>query len=83
DQTKAAPTSGESPGERPSSRRRSRPEEKEQAKWLLQDRLTEAGVDVEVGEPWAPKVVVDCNLVTGQNPASSAPLAVELLKKLG
>jgi putative intracellular protease/amidase len=55
----------------------------EKAKWLLQDRLTEAGVDVEVGEPWAPKVVVDRNLVTGQNPASSAPLAVELLKKRG
>ncbi|MES5820331.1 type 1 glutamine amidotransferase domain-containing protein [Streptomyces sp. RG80] len=55
----------------------------DKAKWLLQDRLTEAGVQVEVGEPWAPKVVVDRNLVTGQNPASSAPLAVELLKKLG
>ncbi|SES23344.1 Putative intracellular protease/amidase [Streptomyces sp. yr375] len=55
----------------------------EKAKWLLHDRLTEAGVDVQVGEPWAPKVVVDRNLVTGQNPASSAPLAVELLKKLG
>ncbi|WP_329213534.1 type 1 glutamine amidotransferase domain-containing protein [Streptomyces sp. NBC_01485] len=54
----------------------------EKAKWLLHDRLTEAGVDVQVGEPWAPKVVVDRNLVTGQNPASSAPLAVELLKKL-
>ncbi|MFJ8109462.1 type 1 glutamine amidotransferase domain-containing protein [Streptomyces sp. NPDC096132] len=55
----------------------------EKAKWLLQDRLTEAGVDVRVGEPWAPHVVVDRNLVTGQNPASSAPLAAELLKKLG
>ncbi|MDN3024041.1 type 1 glutamine amidotransferase domain-containing protein [Streptomyces sp. S.PB5] len=55
----------------------------DKAKWLLQDRLTEAGVQVQVGEPWAPKVVVDQNLVTGQNPASSAPLAVELLKKLG
>lgn len=54
-----------------------------QAKWLLQDRLTEAGVLVQVGEPWAPKVVVDRNLVTGQNPASSAPLATELLRKLG
>jgi putative intracellular protease/amidase len=52
------------------------------AKWLLQDRLVEAGVDFQEGEPWAPKVVVDRNLVTGQNPASSAPLAVELLKKL-
>ncbi|MEV1067150.1 type 1 glutamine amidotransferase domain-containing protein [Streptomyces sp. NPDC050263] len=55
----------------------------EKAAWLLQDRLAEAGVDVQVGEPWAPKVVVDRNLVTGQNPASSAPLAVELLKQLG
>ncbi|WP_327312367.1 type 1 glutamine amidotransferase domain-containing protein [Streptomyces sp. NBC_01235] len=55
----------------------------DKAKWLLHDRLTEAGVDVRVGEPWAPHVVVDRNLVTGQNPASSAPLATELLKKLG
>lgn len=55
----------------------------DKAKWLLQDRLTEAGVQVDVAEPWAPHVIVDGNLVTGQNPASSAPLAVELLKKLG
>jgi putative intracellular protease/amidase len=54
----------------------------DKAKWLLQDRLTEAGVQVEVAEPWAPHVIVDGNLVTGQNPASSAPLATELLKKL-
>ena len=54
-----------------------------QAKWLLQDRLTEAGVEVQMGEPWAPHVIVDRNLVTGQNPASSAPLAAELLTKLG
>ncbi len=55
----------------------------DKAKWLLEDRLTEAGVRVQVGEPWAPKVVVDRNLVTGQNPASAAPLAAELLKRLG
>ncbi|MFF7529000.1 type 1 glutamine amidotransferase domain-containing protein [Streptomyces bobili] len=55
----------------------------DKAKWLLQDRLTEAGVEVRVGEPWAPHVIVDGNLVTGQNPASSGPLAAELLKKLG
>jgi putative intracellular protease/amidase len=54
----------------------------EKAKWLLQDRLTEAGLTVEVGEPWAPHVQVDRNVVTGQNPASSGPLATELLKKL-
>ncbi|MFJ9036877.1 type 1 glutamine amidotransferase domain-containing protein [Streptomyces sp. NPDC102406] len=54
----------------------------DKAKWLLQDRLVEIGADFQEGEPWAPKVVVDRNLVTGQNPASSAPLAAELLKKL-
>ncbi|MFF0021689.1 type 1 glutamine amidotransferase domain-containing protein [Streptomyces sp. NPDC004082] len=53
------------------------------AKWLLQDRLVEAGADFQESEPWAPHVVVDRNLVTGQNPSSSAPLAAELLKKLG
>ncbi|MFB8754029.1 type 1 glutamine amidotransferase domain-containing protein [Streptomyces nigra] len=51
--------------------------------WLLHDRLTEAGIQVDAGEPWAPHVVTDRNLVTGQNPASSAPLAAELLKRLG
>lgn len=55
----------------------------DKAKWLLQDRLVEAGMDFQEGEPWAPKVVVDRNLVTGQNPASSAPLAQELLKQIG
>ncbi|MFF3244604.1 type 1 glutamine amidotransferase domain-containing protein [Streptomyces sp. NPDC002870] len=54
----------------------------DKAKWLLQDRLVELGADFQEGEPWAPKVVVDRNLVTGQNPASSAPLAAEILKVL-
>ncbi|MDI9833161.1 type 1 glutamine amidotransferase domain-containing protein [Streptomyces sp. KAU_LT] len=51
--------------------------------WLLHDRLTEAGIEVDAGEPWAPHVVTDRNLVTGQNPASSAPLAQELIERLG
>jgi putative intracellular protease/amidase len=55
----------------------------DKAKWLLQDRLVQIGADFQEGEPWAPKVVVDRNLVTGQNPSSSAPLADELLRKLG
>ncbi|KUJ67384.1 thiamine biosynthesis protein ThiJ [Streptomyces albus subsp. albus] len=54
----------------------------DKARWLLETRLVEAGVDVRVGEPWVPNVVVDRNLVTGQNPSSSAPLAAELLKRL-
>ncbi|MEU8034386.1 type 1 glutamine amidotransferase domain-containing protein [Streptomyces sp. NPDC049099] len=52
------------------------------AKWLLQDRLVEIGADYQEGEPWAPNVVVDRNLVTGQNPASAGPVAAEILKKL-
>ncbi|WP_137992167.1 type 1 glutamine amidotransferase domain-containing protein [Streptomyces vilmorinianum] len=54
----------------------------DKAKWLLETRLAEAGVDVQVAEPWAPHVVVDRNVVSGQNPSSSAPLAAELLKRL-
>lgn len=54
----------------------------DKAKWLLQDRLIALGVDYREGEPWAPHVEVDRNLYTGQNPASSAPLAAELLKAL-
>ncbi|MFI6866147.1 type 1 glutamine amidotransferase domain-containing protein [Nocardia sp. NPDC050406] len=54
----------------------------DKAKWLLQDRLVTLGVDYREGEPWAPKVEVDRNLYTGQNPASSAPLAAEMLKAL-
>lgn len=41
------------------------------APWLLEDRLRERGADFEAGPPWEPHVVVDGNLVTGQNPASS------------
>ena len=54
----------------------------DKAKWLLQDRLVALDVDFQEGEPWTPHVEVDRNLVTGQNPSSSAPLAAELLKKL-
>ncbi|MEV0251349.1 type 1 glutamine amidotransferase domain-containing protein [Nocardia sp. NPDC050712] len=52
------------------------------APWLLQDRLVALGADFRDAEPWAPHTEVDRNLYTGQNPASSAPLAEELLKAL-
>ncbi|MFG2000684.1 type 1 glutamine amidotransferase domain-containing protein [Spirillospora sp. NPDC048911] len=55
----------------------------DKAEWLLQDRLAALGADFQQGEPWAPHVVVDRNLYTGQNPASSVPLAAEMLKALG
>ncbi|OEJ28275.1 thiamine biosynthesis protein ThiJ [Streptomyces agglomeratus] len=54
----------------------------DRAKWLLQDRLTELGADFSEGEPWAPYTVVDRNLYTGQNPASSGPLAEKMLAAL-
>ena len=54
----------------------------DRAKWLLQDRLVEIGVDYRASEPWAPHVESDRNLHTGQNPASAVPLAEELVKAL-
>ncbi|MFH9475760.1 type 1 glutamine amidotransferase domain-containing protein [Streptomyces anulatus] len=54
----------------------------DKAKWLLQDRLVALGADFQEGEPWAPFVITDRNLITGQNPASSAPLAAEMLNRL-
>ncbi len=53
------------------------------APWLLQDRLVALGADFQEGEAWAPHVVSDRNLHTGQNPASSGPLAEEMLNLLG
>ncbi|MEU2038576.1 type 1 glutamine amidotransferase domain-containing protein [Nocardia niwae] len=54
----------------------------DKAKWLLQDRLVEIGADFREAEPWTSNVVVDRTLITGQNPASSAAVADELLKIL-
>ncbi|WP_431678367.1 type 1 glutamine amidotransferase domain-containing protein [Kitasatospora sp. KL5] len=55
----------------------------DRAPWLLEDRLVALGADYSAGEPWAPYTVTDRNLYTGQNPASSGPLAEELLKAIG
>jgi putative intracellular protease/amidase len=50
------------------------------APWLLEDRLVEVGGAFESSAaPWHPHFVVDGNLYTGQNPASSRPLAEVLL----
>jgi putative intracellular protease/amidase len=52
----------------------------DRAPWLLEDRLQEVGGAFEASAaPWAPHFVVDGNLYTGQNPASSLPLAQLLL----
>jgi putative intracellular protease/amidase len=52
------------------------------ARWLVEDELVKLGVDFTRGEIWKPYTVVDRNLYTGQNPASAAPLAEELLSVL-
>lgn len=54
----------------------------DKAPWLLQDRLVKLGAEFVEGEPWAPNVVVDRSLFTGQNPASSGPLAERMLGAL-
>ena len=52
----------------------------DKAPWRLEDRLLEDGGAFESsGNPWRPHVVVDGNLYSGQNPASSEPLAKQLL----
>ena len=52
------------------------------AKWLLEDRLKEAGADYTSGVPLKSKVVVDRNLYTGQNPGSSTALAHRVITDL-
>ncbi|AOJ79074.1 dimethylallyltransferase [Burkholderia ubonensis] len=50
--------------------------------FLVQDMLETNGARYERGPDWAPHVVVDGLLITGQNPASSAPAADALLAQL-
>jgi hypothetical protein len=45
------------------------------ARWLLEDRLREAGGNMATGSAWEPLSVVDGNVVTGQNPRSSTEVA--------
>lgn len=55
----------------------------ENAKWLLEDELVDAGVKYgKAAEDWSSHVVVDGNLYTGQNPQSSADLAERILEDL-
>lgn len=49
---------------------------------LAEDALKERGGVYSKGADWQPHVVIDGLLVTGQNPASSAPAARALLKLL-
>lgn len=50
--------------------------------FLIEDEFIKLGADYHKGEDWAPFVVQDGNLITGQNPASSEEAAKTLLKCL-
>ncbi|MFD5818249.1 type 1 glutamine amidotransferase domain-containing protein [Streptomyces sp. NPDC127038] len=50
--------------------------------FFLESVLRERGAVVETGAPWSSTVVVDGNLVTGQNPQSSTATAEATLKTL-
>ncbi|MFC0542574.1 type 1 glutamine amidotransferase domain-containing protein [Kutzneria chonburiensis] len=52
------------------------------APWLLEERLRGAGAVYSSGPAWGSYVVVDGNLITGQNPASGGEAAEALLKAL-
>jgi len=51
--------------------------------FLVEDMLKASGGEYSKGADWAPYVLVDGPLITGQNPASSEQGAHELLKQLG
>ncbi|MFC0132798.1 type 1 glutamine amidotransferase domain-containing protein [Massilia eurypsychrophila] len=50
--------------------------------FLVEDMLKAHGGAYSKGDDWAPYVVTDGNLITGQNPASSAPAAEAALQYL-
>ena len=52
------------------------------APWLLAETLRKSGARYEKGPNWGAYIVRDGNLLTGQNPASSAPLADAVLAAL-
>ncbi len=51
--------------------------------FLVQDMLTQNGGVYSKAADWQPHVEIDGLLITGQNPASSEPVAKALLTKLG
>jgi putative intracellular protease/amidase/uncharacterized protein (DUF2267 family) len=55
----------------------------DRASWLLEDRMRQAGGSLEQGPAWQPFSVVDGNVVTGQNPASSGEVARRAVEQLG
>lgn len=54
----------------------------DKAPWLLETRLRDGGATFSAADAWAPNVVVDRTVYTGQNPASTKPLADKLVAAL-
>ncbi len=54
----------------------------DKAPWLLETRLRQQGAKFESAPSWQSHVVVDGNLVTGQNPASAAAAARAVLDQV-
>ena len=50
--------------------------------FLLEDMLTGQGAHYSQGPDWQSYIVVDGNLITGQNPASAQAVAVEIIRQL-
>jgi len=50
--------------------------------FILEEKLKEQGADFLEGDPWSSHVVTDGNLITGQNPQSSAAFAEAVLNAL-
>ncbi|TFW00277.1 type 1 glutamine amidotransferase domain-containing protein [Orlajensenia leifsoniae] len=54
----------------------------EKTPWFVETRLREAGAVVETGADWSSHVVVDGNLISGQNPQSSGAVAAAVIEAL-
>ncbi|GAA1831102.1 type 1 glutamine amidotransferase domain-containing protein [Agromyces salentinus] len=54
----------------------------ENTPWFVESRLRERGAVIESAAPWSDHVVVDGNLITGQNPQSSASVAGRVVEAL-
>jgi putative intracellular protease/amidase len=52
------------------------------APFTLETRLREEGADYQAGAPWSTFVITDRNLISGQNPASAAEVARQLVASL-
>lgn len=50
--------------------------------FMLETALVDEGAIYDKADLWQPKVVIDGRLMTGQNPASGAPLAKEIVAAL-